>query len=149
MQRPKWLSSWGKGKSTLEGSLVIDIPDIKVVEATSNNKIVLIAIGLSQQQAKTPLIKENADEIAAKPMTQKVLEWKIFYDSAALLNLVPNEKARDFMAGTVAVVSGNSAVFDSSTVYVASGDRPAKGNAPLLLDYEIAKKLEEAKRKTD
>jgi hypothetical protein len=27
------------------------------------------------------------------------------------------------------------------------GNRPSEGNAPLLLDYEIAKKIEDAKKK--
>ncbi len=49
------------------------------------------------------------------------------------------------MAGMVAVVSGTPSVFNTSTVYIASGNRLAKGNAPHLLDYEIAKKIEEAK----
>jgi len=51
------------------------------------------------------------------------------------------------MAGTVAVSSGTASVYDAGTVYIASGNRPSKGNAPVLLDYEMAKKIEEAKKK--
>jgi len=45
MRRPRWLSGWGKGKNLFEGSLIIDIPDIKVVEASFNKKLVLLAVG--------------------------------------------------------------------------------------------------------
>ena len=146
MQRPKWLNGWGNGKNPLKGSLIIDIPDIKVVEAIFNNKIVLLAIGTLQRQGTDRSIKENSGEIQGSLGTQKDLKWKIFYDPTALHNLVPNDKSLDFMAGMVAVVSGTPSVFDTSTVYIASGNRPSKGNAPHLLDYEIAKKIEEARK---
>jgi hypothetical protein len=51
------------------------------------------------------------------------------------------------MAGTVAVSSGTASVYDAGTVYIASGNRPSKGNTPILLDSEIAKKIEKAKKK--
>lgn len=75
------------------------------------------------------------------------LEWRIFYDSTALPDFIPIDKAKDFMAGTVAVSSGTASVYDAGTVYIASGNRPSKGNAPVLLDYEMAKKIDEAKKK--
>jgi hypothetical protein len=75
------------------------------------------------------------------------LEWKIFYDSTALPDFIPIDKAKDFMAGAVAVSSGSTSVYNTGTVYIASGNRPSKGNAPLLLDYEMAKKIEEARKK--
>ena len=53
MQRPKWLSGWGKGKNLFEGSLIIDIPDIKVVEASFNKKLVLLAVGTSRKHETT------------------------------------------------------------------------------------------------
>ena len=145
MQRPKWLNGWGNGKNPLKGSLIIDIPDIKVVEAIFNNKIVLLAIGTLQRHGTNLSIKENSGEIQGSLGTQKDLKWEIFYDPTALHNLVPNDKSRDFMAGLVSIVSGTPSVFNTSTVYIASGNRPAKGNAPHLLDYEIAKRLEEAR----
>ena len=56
-------------------------------------------------------------------------------------------KLRILMAGTVAVSSGSASVYNTGTVYIASGNRPSKGNAPVLLDYELAKKIEEAKKR--
>ncbi len=126
MQRPKWLSGWEKGKNPLETCLLIDTPDIKVVEASFNKKLLFFAVG-------TPQKNET--------------EWKIFYDSTALPQSMPIDKAKNLMAGIVSASAESASVYTAGTVYVASGNRPSKGNAPLLLDYEMAKKIEEAKKK--
>jgi hypothetical protein len=145
MQRPKWLSGWGKGKNLFEGSLIIDIPEIKVVEASFNKQPVFFAVGTLQRRETVVSVEESAENMGTK--SRCVLEWKIFYDSTALLNVIPVDKAKDFMAGTVAISSGNASVYATDTKYIASGNRPSKGSAPLLLDYELAKKIEEAKKK--
>jgi hypothetical protein len=145
MLRPKWLSGWGKGKSLFEGSLIIDIPDIKVVEACFNRKLVLLAVGTLQQRETVVSGEASAAAIGEKYGTD--LEWKIFYDSTVLPDFIPIDKAKNFMAGTVAVSSGSASVYNAGTVYIASGNRPSKGNAPHLLDYEMAKKIEQAKKK--
>ncbi len=126
MQRPKWLSGWGKGKNPLEACLLIDTADIKVVEASFNKNLLFFAVGAAQKNE---------------------MEWKIFYDSTALPPSMPIDRAKTLMAGIVSASAGSASVYNASTVYVASGSRPSKGNAPLLLDYEMAKKIEEAKRR--
>jgi hypothetical protein len=136
MRRPKWLSGWGKGKNPFEASLIIDVPDIKVVEASFNGKPVLLAVGTSQQP-----------ETASSGGGEKGLEWKIFYDRSILPAFIPKGKSMDFLAGTVAVSSGSASVYDAGTKYIASGDRPVKGNAPVLLNYEMARRIEEARKK--
>ena len=145
MRRPKWLSGWGKGKNLFEGLLIVDIPDIKVVEASFNNKLVLIAVGTLPGRETVVFGEASVAAVGDKYGTD--LEWRIFYDSTTLPDFIPIDKARDFMAGTVAVSSGSASVYNTGTVYIASGNRPSKGNAPLLLDYEMAKKIEEAKKK--
>jgi hypothetical protein len=147
MRRPKWLSGWGKGKNHLEGSLIIDIPDIKVVEASFNKNLVFFAVGTSQQPETAFSGERSPEGMAAKHRTQKNLEWKIFYDRTALPDFMSNDKAVDLMAGMVAASSGSTSVYDKDTIYIASGNRPSKGNAPVLLDYEMAKKIEEARKK--
>ena len=148
MRRPEWLSGWGKGKNLFEGSLIIDIPDIKVVEASFNEKLILLAVGTLPPRETVVSGEGSAAAIGEKHGTD--LKWRIFYDSTALPDLIPIDKAKDFMAGTVAVSSSTASVYDAGTVYIPSGNRPSKGNAPLLLDYEMAKKIEEArKKKTD
>ena len=145
MRRPKWLSGWGKGKNLFEGSLIIDLPDIKAVEARFDKKIVLFALGTSQPLGTAVSAEGNAEGIGDEDRLD--MKWKIFYDPTALPDSIPADKALDFMAGAVAVSSGSASVYKADTVYVASGKRPSKGNAPLLLDYEMAKKIEEAKKK--
>ncbi len=144
MLRPKWLSEWGKGKRILEASLTVDISDIKVVEASQNDNLFLVAIGTLPPRETTALDEEST---ASTESNRTDLKWKIFYDSTTFPDLVPLDKARNFMAGIVALSSGMISVYDADTVYVASGRRLSKGNAPLLLDYEAAKKIEEARRK--
>ncbi|HVP16465.1 MAG TPA: hypothetical protein VMT42_03775 [candidate division Zixibacteria bacterium] len=145
MLRPKWLSGWGKGKNLFEGSLIIDIPDIKVVEVSFNKKLVLFAVGTLPRRETVASDEASATAIGEKNGTD--LEWRIFYDSTALPDFISIDKAKDFMAGAVAVSSGTASVYDAGTVYIASGNRPSKGNAPHLLDYEMAKKIEEARKK--
>ena len=134
----------GKGKNLFEGSLIIDIPDIKVVEASFDNRLFLIAVGTLSRHETVASGDKSAAATEEKHKTD--LEWRIFYDSTALPDFISIDKARDFMAGAVAVSSGSASVYDTGTVYIASGNRPSKGNAPLLLDYEMAKKIEEAKK---
>ncbi|MBO3802966.1 MAG: hypothetical protein JTT11_03700 [Candidatus Brockarchaeota archaeon] len=141
MRRPKWLSGWGKGKNVFEASLIIDVPGVKVVEATFNDEPVLFAIGTARQRAVP-----GGKATAAGEGRGNDLEWRVFYDSASLPGFMPIDRAKEFMAGAVALSSLTASVYGEGTVFVASGKR-SKGNAPALLDYEIAKKVEEARRK--
>jgi hypothetical protein len=143
MQRPKWLSGWGKGNNLLEASIIIDIADIKVVEASFNSKLLLFAVGTTQKSQRTLSNEGREEERESK--SEPDLEWKVFYDSTVLPQLMPFDKATSLMAGIVALSSGKTSVYDKNTIYVPSGSRPSKGNTPVLLDYDIAKKIEEAK----
>lgn len=123
---------------------MIDIPEVKVVEVCFNEKLFLIGIGTEQHQEETKTAGKNIEPTANK--IKHTVKWKIFYDKTAFPDFIPVEKVKDFMAGAVAIISGSASVYDTSTAYIASGKRPTKGNAPLLLEHEIAKKIEEAKR---
>jgi hypothetical protein len=139
MQLPKWLNGWERGKNLFESSLIVDIPDIKVVKATFNNRLVFVAIAEPKEYDAV------VSEITAKDQCD--LEWKIFYDTTALPNLTSQERISDFIAGATAASSGNTSVYNTNTKYISSGNRPAKGNSPVLLDYKIAKKIDDAKKK--
>ncbi len=145
MERPKWLSGWGRGKNLVQGSLIIDTPDIKVVEASFNERLAFLAVGSVPRPETLIHGKTNAETIGAKPGTN--LEWRIFYDSTTLPDFMSIDKTMDFMAGLVALSSGDVSVYDRETICIASGKRPSKGNTPQLLDYEMAKKIEEARKK--
>jgi len=144
MQRPKWLDGWGKGNNLFEGSIVIDLPDINVVEASLDKKLVLVAMGIAQKRDTTFSKERNDKQVRGKYKGE--LEWRIFYDPTAIPDFIPADKAKDFMAGAVAVSSRSSSVYSTNTVYIADGKKPSKGNAPLLLDYELAKKIEQARK---
>jgi len=144
MRRPEWLSGWGKGKNLFEGSLIIDIPDIKVVEASLDKEPIFFAIGTIPRRETVVTGGGTAATVGERRETD--LEWKIFYDSTVIPDFIPIEKAKDFIAGTVAISAGSASIYDARTIYIASGSRPSKGNAPVLLDYEMAKKIEEAKK---
>lgn len=60
---------------------------------------------------------------------------------------MPIDKAKNLMAGIVLASAGSASVYNVGTAYIASGNKPSKGNAPVLLVYEMAKKIEEAKNK--
>ena len=143
MERPKWLSGWGKGKNLFEGSLIVDIPGFKVVEASFNKKIAFFALGTARELTKSVLDKENTKVLRS----ETDLKWKIFYDSTVFHSSIPVDKVKNLMAGVVAMSSESVSVYDMNTVYIASGGRLSKGNTPTLSDYELAKKIEEAKKK--
>ena len=66
MLRPKWLSGWGKGKNLFERSLIIDIPDIEVVEASFNEKLFLFPIGTLPRHEKVVSDQARAAAIGEK-----------------------------------------------------------------------------------
>jgi hypothetical protein len=142
MQRPKWLNGVGKGKNHFEGSLVIDASDVKVVEA---DKELAFSVGIVRKV--TVFLKDN-DSGDFSELRHQGLGMEVFYDSSIFANLEGNEKNRYFMADMVALLSGNLSVYDETTAFIAKGKRPSKGNSPILLDFELASRIEKAKGKT-
>ena len=117
MNLRKWLRN-RKSKNAFEGSMIVDNPDIKVVEANYNNNPILLAVGTSKQRELSISGKGSTEGLAGKYTTQKDLEWKILYNPKALPDFIPIEKAKDLMAGTVAVSSGSAGVFSPNTKYL-------------------------------
>ena len=144
MQRPNWLSGWGEGKNILEARLLIDTSDIMVVEASFKKKLFFFAIGTEHEKeagtSSAAIAKENLE-------FRTDLKWEIFYDPTILPQSVPFDMAKNLMASLVSLSTGNASVYKVGTVYIPSGDKPTKGNAPVLHDYEIARKIQEARRK--
>ncbi len=143
MKQPKWLSEWGMSRSLLDCSISVDLTEIKVIEGTYKQSLFFIAIGT------LPKVKEHSEEGKAEQNTKGSnlnFKWKIFYDLSTLPKTLTLERAKNMMADIIALVSENNSVYDIQTKYIASGVKPAKGNAPLLLDYELAKTIQNAKR---
>ena len=146
MQRPKWLSGWGEGKNLLEACLLIDIPEIQVVEASFNRKLLFFAVGTLKKDDTSSSLEQSDKGNDEK--SKRDLEWKIFYDSTALPQSMQLDNAKKLMDGIISASAGSASVYNLNTVYIVSGNRPAKGNTPFLLDYDMAKKIEEAKKKS-
>jgi hypothetical protein len=147
MRLPKWLKR-RKGKNPFEGSLIIDNPDIKVVEAKYDNKPVLLAVGTSKQRELKISGKGDAEGIGGKYQSQKDLEWQVLFNPKALPDFIPLEKAKELMAGTVAVSSADASVYSSNTKFIEIKDKGEGSDRWLdVLEKEIkkkGKKLEEA-----
>ena len=114
MRLPTWLRR-RKRKNPFEGSLIIDNPDIKVVEAKYDKKPVLLAVGTSKQRELIVSGEGGTEKLKAKIKTQKDLEWQILYNPKALPDFIPIEKAKDLMVGTIAVTSGSPTVYEPQT----------------------------------
>lgn len=148
MQRPKWLNGVGTGKNHFEGSLIIDASDVKVVEASFDKELAFLAVGIVQKCHEVFPKDNDIRDFSVNCRNSQDWEWKVFYDSSIFANLEGNEKNRYFMAGMVALLSGNLSVYDETTAFIAKGKRPSKGNSPILLDFELASRIEKAKGKT-
>ncbi len=148
MHRPKWLNGFGEGKNHFEGSLAIDASDVKVVEANFDKELAFLAIGTIKKCDAAFVNDNNTGNSSVSCDTSMGWEWKIFYDSSIFANLEGNEKNKYFMADMVALLSGSSSVYDEATVFIAKGKRPSKGNSPILLDFELANRIQKAKGKT-
>ena len=148
MQRPKWLNGFGNSKNHFAGSLVVDAPDVKVVEANFDEELAFVAIGTLQKCDSAYPNDNNTGNSSVNCETSMSWKWKIFYDSFILNNLEGNDKKMYFMAGMVALLSGNLSVYDETTTFTAKGKKPSKGNSPILLDFELVGRIEKAKGKT-
>ncbi len=140
MQRPKWLTEWKTKKNIVEGFLTVDLAEIKVVEGIFSQKLFFIAVGVVPKVDAIYSEKKTLKEVVKND-----LEWKIFYDSTILPTFLSIEKIKDLMDGIVAFSSDSPSVCSNTTSHIPVGNRPSKGNAPLLLNYDLAKKIQEAK----
>ena len=109
-----------KKKNPFEASLLIDNPDIKVVEARFDEKPFLIAVGKSEQRKKK-VVGEVRLPLVGKGeyQSQKDLKWQVMYNLNALPpGFIPEEKLQGWIGGTVALTSGSIAVFKPETKFI-------------------------------
>jgi len=121
------LSEWfrkRKEKNPFKGSLVVDNPDIKIVEATYDSKPLVLAVGTSKQRELTISAKGSTDGIGGEYQTQKDLKWEVLYNPKAFPDFIPIEKAKDLVTETVAVTSGSLTVYQSQNrLFVATNQK--------------------------
>lgn len=155
-----------KKRNPFEASMVIDNPDVKVVEGRFNEKPFFIAIGTSEQRE----VKGSGEltlPIGAKGeyASQKYLKWNILYNPKTLPDFVPIDKVKEFMTSTVAVTGSTVDVLTTQPVFRETAskelnkieNRMAKSaniqGAEILdanmLDYLREKSYEEIMRKTE
>lgn len=98
--------------------MLIDNPDVKVVQASYKGNPFLIGVGISKQREVRGLGQAGLTEgIRGEYQSQKELEWQLFYNLNALPGFIPAEKLKDFMASTIAVTSGSITVYNSQTKF--------------------------------
>jgi hypothetical protein len=108
-----------KGKNPFEASMPVDNPDVKIVTASYKNKPFFIGIGLSKQrEIKGKGAVTIPKGAKAEYQSQKDLDWRLLYNPKVLPpGFTTFEKAKEFMASTVAATSGNAGVYQSETKY--------------------------------
>jgi hypothetical protein len=106
-----------KEKKQFKASLVLDSPDIKIVEASYKNKPIFFAIGTSTERDRR--ITAGGDITGAKGeyQAQKRLKWHLIYNPENMPGFIPIERFKSLMAGITAAVSGSKSVYEGSTRY--------------------------------
>lgn len=109
-----------KKKNPFEASLLVDNPDIKVVEARFNEKPFLIAVGKSEQREKKVVGEVRLPRIGkGEYQSQKDMKWQVLYNRNALPSgFMPEERLKDWAASTTSAVSGSIEVFNSDTKFI-------------------------------
>lgn len=111
-------------KNPVEASMVLDKPEIKIVEARYKGKPFLVGIGLSKQQVKKIVAGGEAlpPSLTGEYQTEMDLDWTLLYNMNNLPGFLPLEKAEEYMATTVSVVSGSLSVYEPKTKYKRTTD---------------------------
>jgi hypothetical protein len=104
-------------KKKVEGDIVIDNSDIKVVSVTYEGKQLLIGVGTTEEGQREVEAGLGEEGVKGKYLSQKALKWKIFYDQTVLPNMMPLENFKAFAASTIAVTSGSLSVLDATTQF--------------------------------
>ena len=109
-----------KGKNPFEASMLLDNPDIKLVEARYKNQPFFFGVGASKQREL-----RGAGEVMlpkgfkGEYQSQKDLKWNLYFNPKALPNgFMLIEKLKGWMAGTVSATSGSVSVFSEETKFI-------------------------------
>ncbi len=106
----------------------IDKKDVKVVTATYKDQPFLIGVGTAKQTEVKGSGQFDATGARGAYESQKELHWDLFYNPNVLPSgFVPIEKAKEIMAGTVAVTSGSADVYKPHTDFKETPSETLKG----------------------
>jgi hypothetical protein len=99
--------------------MVINNPDIKVVEARYYERPFFIGVGTSIQRELKVAGELGTEGGKGEYHTQKDLDWQYFYNLKALPEgFMPLNELKHFMAGTVSVTSGSANVYSAETKFL-------------------------------
>lgn len=117
-----------KKKNPFEASLLVDNPDIKVVEARFDEKPFLIAVGKSEQREKKVVGEVGLPKIGKGEYgTQKDMKWQVMYNPNSLPSgFMSEERFRNWAGGTVYLTSSSDAVYSGHTQYIETDERIGK-----------------------
>jgi len=143
-----------KKKNPFEASMLLDKPEVKMVEGRYNKKPFLVAFGVAKQRDVKGAGGVGTEGVKGEYQSQKDLDWQVLYNLKALPEgFIPEEKLRSWMAGTVAVTSGSIDVFSDTTTFVETDQEKleAKGRDPMkaLFDADIVKRLAKKKKQSE
>ena len=101
-----------KKKKPIEGDMVIDNPDIKIVAVSHKGKPFVVGIGTTEdRQVEGEAAINLPTGGKGRYQTQKVLKWKILFDPKVLPNLKPLEN-ENVARASIALASGSSVALD-------------------------------------
>ena len=108
---------WKRKKKKIEGYFALDNPDIKIVVATYEDKVLLFGVGKTEERQKEGEAEVGLEGGKGKYQMQKALKWEIFYNLKLLPDLMPLEDFKTFAESTIAVTSADASVISPTTEF--------------------------------
>lgn len=128
-----------KKKSAIDATMIINNPDIKIVEARYHEEPFFIGVGISKQRELKVAGEVGTQGGKGEYHTQKDLDWHLIYNPKTLPDgFIPFDKLKDFMAGTVSVASGSSTVYSAGTKFLETDPAILK---KMILSPDVTTKL--------
>lgn len=95
--------------SPLEASMMLDNPDIKVVEAHIDNRPFFFGVGTAKHRRSGASANVSALTTSAggSYKTERSYDWYLYFNPRNFSGFIPIQKAKTFMASTVFAVSGD------------------------------------------
>jgi hypothetical protein len=116
-----------KKKNPFEASMPLDKPEVKVVEARYDKKPFLVAVGVAKQRDVKGTGGVGTEGVKGEYKSQKDFDWQVLYNLKVLPEgFIPEQKLKDWMAGTIAVTSGNPTVFSPDTKFIETEEQKFK-----------------------
>ena len=128
-----------KKKSPFDATMIINNPDIKVVEARYYERPFFIGVGISKQRELKVAGEFGTEGGKGEYHTQKDLDWQLLYNPKTLPDgFMPFDKLKDFMAGTVSVTSGSATVYSAGTKFLETDPAILK---KMILSPDVTTKI--------